>query len=153
ALRSRQPAAAPRSNHRALSGCARRATAAPPARDCRTRHRASYDSAREAGMEHEEGVVPTPAGEPARRVRFVAMRGREPATLLRFHPRITVLSGFGDGFATWLAGALARGPMGTPEGFAEVSGERIALSALPAEVYDAGECPVIDAAAIEHDLQ
>jgi hypothetical protein len=103
-------------------------------------------------MEHGEQTAPKPA-EPTPRVRFVALRGREPLTLLRFHPRITVLSGFGDGIGAWLSGAFARGPAGAPEGFVEIAGERVALSAVPAAVCEGGECPLIDAATIEHDLQ
>jgi hypothetical protein len=102
-------------------------------------------------MEHGDLAPPTTT-EPTPRVRFVALRGREPLTLLRFHPRITVLSGFGEGIGAWLAGAFARGPAGAPDGFAETSGERVVLSALPPVVYG-GECPLIDAATIEHDLQ
>jgi hypothetical protein len=103
-------------------------------------------------MEHGEPAAPAPT-EPTPRVRFVALRGREPRTLLRFHPRITVLSGFGDGIGAWLSGAFARGPAGAPEGFVEIAGERLALSAIPPAIYEAGECPLIDAATIEHDLQ
>jgi hypothetical protein len=103
-------------------------------------------------MEHGEPVAATP-NAPTPRVRFVALRGRDPLTLLRFHPRITVLSGFGEGLGAWLAGAFARGAAGAPDGFAELAGQRVALSALPAGVYIAGECPLIDAATLEHDLQ
>jgi hypothetical protein len=87
------------------------------------------------------------------RVRFVALRGPEPTTLLRFHPRLTVLSGFSDGLVDWLAGVFAHGAAGAPDGFAVLGGARFSLSDLPSDVFGGGACPIVRAGALQDDLQ
>ncbi len=78
------------------------------------------------------------------RFRFIVVRGPAPSTLLRFHPNITVLAGFGDGLAAWLGGAFLRGRDEAPDGFVEVNGERLTLRALPGTV-DGVACPILRA--------
>src|SRR5690242_7177360 len=102
----------------------------------------------------EEGDrVAAMEGAAVPRVRFVALRGPEPATLLRFHPRLTVLSGFGDDVGPWLAHVLTRGPEATPDGFAEIGGTRVHLAELPATVFAHGTCPLLTPDALEGDAQ
>jgi hypothetical protein len=103
-------------------------------------------------MEQGEGVAPSLARDPAGHIRFVALRGPEPTTLLRFHPRLTVLSGFSDRLVDWLAGTLCGGPGLAPDGFAVLDGARVPLSNLPEWAYSADRCPVVRASALEEDL-
>jgi len=106
-------------------------------------------------METEElATIATRARERAQnqRIRFVAVRGPAPSTFLRFHPRVTVLGGFGDGLTAWLAQALAYGRDHAPDGFAEVDGTRVAFLDLPEGAFR-GTCPVVGANALAEDLQ
>jgi hypothetical protein len=86
-------------------------------------------------------------------VRFVALRGPEPTTVLRFHPRVTVLAGFSDALAEWLANVFANGRSGAPDGFAVTDGIRVALAELPDAAFLAGRCPLVRAGALEDDLR
>jgi hypothetical protein len=104
-------------------------------------------------MEQADIAAMSVTSRPVLRTRFVALRGPEPTTLLRFHPRLTVLSGFNDGLADWLAGAFEHGPTGAPDGFAVLDGARVALSDLPASVYLEGRCPFVRSDALDADLQ
>jgi hypothetical protein len=104
-------------------------------------------------MEHLQPAASTAGTNNARRIRFVAMRGPAPASLLRFHPRVTVLSGFDPGLATWLAGSLSHGRDATPDGFAEIDGARVALNALPDAAYDAAPCPRVGGDTLTEDLR
>src|SRR4051812_50166408 len=76
-----------------------------------------------------------------RRLRFVAVRGPAPSTFLRFHPRITVLAGFGAGVAEWLAQSLANGRDQAPDGFAEFESARVGLPPLPPDEVDTPRPP------------
>ncbi|MCU1430819.1 MAG: hypothetical protein JWL83_4819 [Actinomycetia bacterium] len=87
------------------------------------------------------------------RVRYVAVRGPAPSTLLRFHPGITVLYGFGNGLADWLANAIARGAEHAPDGFAEIDGQRVSLTQLPDEFYELGPSPILRAGSLAEDLR
>jgi hypothetical protein len=102
-------------------------------------------------MEQAQRAAAISSREP-RSVRFVALRGPEPTTLLRFHPRLTVLSGFREDLVEWLAGAFARGPALAPSGFVVLDNARIAMSELPTDVYRQGRCPVVPATALDDDL-
>jgi hypothetical protein len=104
-------------------------------------------------MDQVEGVASSLARDPAHDIRFVALRGPEPATLLRFHPRLTVLSGFSEQLVDWLSSTLAHGPGVAPDGFAVVGGTRVPLSNLPEWAYEPGRCPVVRAGALADDLQ
>jgi hypothetical protein len=84
-------------------------------------------------------------------VRFVALRGAERATLLRFHPRLTVLAGFAETLPGWLASVFEHGRHGAPDGFVALDGERTHLGDLPDAVFAAGGCPFVPADALEHD--
>jgi hypothetical protein len=104
-------------------------------------------------MEQADTAAMSVTSRPVPRTRFVALRGPEPTTLLRFHPRLTVLSGFSDALAEWLAGAFEHGPTGTPDGFAVLDGARVPLSELPASVYLEGRCRIVRSDALAADLQ
>lgn len=74
-------------------------------------------------------------GDPRPGVRFVAVRSTaDPSLALRFHPRLTVVTGFGDRGPRLVAEALRLARGGDTSGIAELDGALVPLARLPAAV-------------------
>lgn len=74
-------------------------------------------------------------GDPRPGVRFVAIRSTtDPSLALRFHPRLTVVSGFGHRGPRLVAEALRLARSGDTSGIAELDGALVPLARLPAAV-------------------
>src|SRR4051812_45698840 len=104
-------------------------------------------------MEQADNAAMSMTSRPLSRTRFVALRGPEPTTLLRFHPRLTVLTGFSDALPQFLVDAFAHGAADAPDGFAVFDNARVPLSDLPDGVYLEGRCPHVRSNALDADLE
>jgi len=89
-------------------------------------------------------------GAPRRELRLVAARRPAPAAgLVRFHPRLTVLTGFGDDASEWLSELLVPGR--APDTIVSLDRRQLPVDAVPAVLGQAPE-PVVTAARLQQLL-
>lgn len=80
-------------------------------------------------------VASRPERRPGSSLRFVALRSTADDSLaLRFHPRLTVVTGFGERAPGLVADALRLARSGDASGIAELDGALVPLSRLPADI-------------------
>lgn len=98
-------------------------------------------------MQQGDGRTP---GAARRALRLVTARRGAPATgLVRFHPRLTILTGFGDDASRWLAELL--GPGRSSDTIVALDHKQLPVNSVPPAVVSAQE-PVLTATRLQRLL-